>query len=143
VDAPGLMLPEMNVLRGDLLRDTGSTDAAVDAWTHAAGHVAPDRGTAARAACADAAGRRGGWSRARRIGRRAARCLRGASPRASTTADLREANALLVPWTRVRLRSVACPRGPAQVEPRSEQPAPADARGRDAPLTTSPLRCSG
>ena len=34
-DSPAMMLPEMLVLRGDLLRDTGATDAAVEAWTQA------------------------------------------------------------------------------------------------------------
>src|SRR3954453_23444068 len=36
LESPAMILPEMLVLRGDLLRDTGDADAAVESWTRAA-----------------------------------------------------------------------------------------------------------
>ena len=96
VDAPGLMLPEMNVLRGDLLRDTGSTDAAVDAWTHA---LATSRRIEARLpelrALTRLAGAADGAERDGLVGE--LRAAYEGFTEGFDTADLREANALLVP----------------------------------------------
>jgi len=90
------MLPEMNVLRGDLLRDTGSTDAAVDAWTHA---LATSRRIEARLpelrALTRLAGAADGAERDGLVGE--LRAAYEGFTEGFDTADLREANALLVP----------------------------------------------
>jgi predicted ATPase/class 3 adenylate cyclase len=94
VDSPALIVPEMNVLRGDLLRDTGSTDAAVDAWTHA---LATSRRIEARLPELRALTRlAGAVEGAERVGRvEELRAVYAGFTEGHDTADLREAAALL------------------------------------------------
>jgi predicted ATPase/class 3 adenylate cyclase len=96
VDSAGMIVPEMNVLRGDLLRDTGDTTGGVAAWTQA---LATARRIEAKAselrALTRLAGAAEGSERAGRM--QELRVVYDGFTEGFDTADLQEANALLVP----------------------------------------------